>query len=51
MIREGTDQFERWVELPQPMHFMSYVFNLTNPDEVLKGEKPIVQEIGPYIYK
>ena len=51
VIREGTDQFERWLKLPQPMHFRSYLFNITNPEEVKQGAAPIVEEIGPYVYR
>ena len=28
-----------------------YMWNLTNPDEVLQGETPIYQEIGPYTFR
>lgn len=51
MIEEGTEQFERWVDIPQPLHFKVYIFNVTNPDEVLEGAIPKVEEIGPYIYR
>lgn len=50
-IIEGTDQYERWEETPQALDFKVYIFNVTNPDEILAGERPIVQELGPYWYK
>ena len=28
-----------------------YLFNITNPDEVMLGDKPILREIGPYTWK
>lgn len=52
VLRAGTDQFERWETTPQPMHFKTYLFNITNPEEVLAGRaRPILQEIGPYVYR
>lgn len=28
-----------------------YLFTVENPEEVLKGAKPVVKEKGPYVYK
>lgn len=28
-----------------------HIFNVTNPDEIAKGEKPIIVDIGPYVYE
>lgn len=28
-----------------------YFFNITNPAEFSEGEKPILQEVGPWIYQ
>lgn len=28
-----------------------YLFNVTNPNDVLKGALPIVSEVGPYVYR
>lgn len=47
----GTEQFERWVHLPQPLHFKVYLFNVTNAKDVLKGALPVVNEIGPFVYR
>lgn len=33
-----------------PEYFSVYLFNVTNPDEILKGAKPKLQEIGPFVY-
>lgn len=51
VLEEGTEQFERWVNLPQPLHFKVYIFNVTNPKEVMKGATPTVKEVGPYVYR
>lgn len=49
LIRD-TAQYERWVELPQPLDFKVYIFNVTNVDEIQQGMQPKVEEIGPYVY-
>lgn len=28
-----------------------FMFNITNPDEVMAGAKPELEEVGPYIYR
>lgn len=49
-IEPSGKMFEKWRKLPMPLTFKIYVFNVTNPDEINKGEKPKLQEIGPYVY-
>ncbi|KRT85086.1 hypothetical protein AMK59_881, partial [Oryctes borbonicus] len=49
-MEQGTEQYDRWVKLPFPLQFKVYVFNVTNPDEILEGYKPVVKEIGPFVY-
>ncbi|XP_055324872.1 sensory neuron membrane protein 2 [Sitodiplosis mosellana] len=51
VLEEGTEQFERFVNIPQPLHFKVFIFNVTNPNEVIEGGVPKVKEIGPYIYR
>lgn len=51
MLEEGTEQFERWVNIPQPLLFKIFIFNVTNPKEVLNGGVPRVKEVGPYVYR
>ncbi|XP_031785402.1 sensory neuron membrane protein 2 isoform X2 [Nasonia vitripennis] len=46
----GTEAYERWETLPIPLQFKVYFFNVSNPDEVQNGAKPIVKEVGPYVY-
>ncbi|KAL5282468.1 CD36 family protein [Megaselia abdita] len=50
-ILEGSDQYQRFVNLPQPIQFNVYIFNLSNPVQVQQGDLPLVKEIGPYVYK
>lgn len=50
-IDESSEMFEKWRKLPMPLTFKIYVFNVTNPDEINKGAKPKLAEIGPYVYE
>ncbi|XP_046735075.1 sensory neuron membrane protein 2 isoform X2 [Diprion similis] len=48
---EGSEAFERWQNVPVPVFYKVYFFNVSNPDDVQNGIQPIVEEIGPYVYK
>lgn len=47
---EGTDMRANWAKTPIAVEFRIYLFNVTNPEEVHKGAKPILQEVGPFCY-
>lgn len=49
-IKRDTEQYDRWKEIPQPVDFKVYIFNVTNVEEIQKGFQPRVEEIGPYVY-
>ncbi|XP_047228869.1 lysosome membrane protein 2c isoform X1 [Girardinichthys multiradiatus] len=51
VLRNGTEAFGAWADPPAPIYMQFYFFNLTNPGEVLDGERPAVVEIGPYTYR
>ncbi|KRF84429.1 sensory neuron membrane protein 2 isoform X3 [Drosophila virilis] len=51
IIADGSEQYKRFVNLPQPLNFKVYIFNVTNPDMIQNGAIPIVEEIGPYVYR
>ncbi|XP_077479354.1 lysosome membrane protein 2c [Stigmatopora argus] len=51
VLRNGTDAFDAWEDPPAPIYMQFYFFNLTNPLEMLDGDKPAVEEIGPYTYR
>ncbi|XP_046978733.1 sensory neuron membrane protein 2-like [Vanessa cardui] len=50
-LENSSAMFEKWRELPVPLTFKIYVFNVTNADDVTDGAKPILNEIGPFVYK
>lgn len=49
-LERGTEQYDRWVVIPQPLNFKVYIWNVTNVDAVQAGGIPILQEVGPYVY-
>lgn len=51
VLKPGTDIRAMWTRAPFAVDFLVYIFNVTNPDAVIAGEKPIVQEIGPYYFE
>ncbi|XP_033503006.2 lysosome membrane protein 2c [Epinephelus lanceolatus] len=51
VLKNGTEAFEAWADPPAPIYMQFYFFNLTNPEEVLGGDRPAVVEIGPYTYR
>lgn len=51
-LEQGTDQWDRFVELPFPIDFAVRFFNVTNSEDVLyKNATPKLQETEPYVYK
>uniref|UniRef100_A0AAY5K9H8 Scavenger receptor class B, member 2c n=1 Tax=Esox lucius TaxID=8010 RepID=A0AAY5K9H8_ESOLU len=51
VLRNGTQAFNVWENPPAPVYMQFYFFNVTNPSEILKGERPAVIEVGPYTYR
>jgi len=43
-------QFRLWSNPPLTPRLKVYIFNVTNPDEILAGAMPRVSEVGPYVY-
>lgn len=40
-----------YLKVPFPLDFKIYMFNVTNYREVTNGAKPIVNEVGPYVFE
>ena len=40
-----------WLNPPVEAHLTAYGFNVTNPEEVIKGGKPKLVEVGPFVYR
>uniref|UniRef100_A0A4W6F2A6 Scavenger receptor class B member 1 n=1 Tax=Lates calcarifer TaxID=8187 RepID=A0A4W6F2A6_LATCA len=43
--------YTMWKDIPVPFFMSVYFFNVLNPQEILKGEKPMVEQRGPYVYR
>lgn len=43
--------YTMWKDVPVPFFMSVYFFNVLNPKEMLKGEKPMVEQRGPYVYR
>nr|O02351.1 RecName: Full=Sensory neuron membrane protein 1 [Antheraea polyphemus]AAC47540.1 sensory neuron membrane protein-1 [Antheraea polyphemus] len=50
-LSKKTDLRQMWEKVPFALDFKVYIFNYTNVDEIQKGAKPIVKEIGPYYFE
>lgn len=51
ILKPGTQMRDMYDALPFPLIFKVYLFNVLNPDDVMVGKKPILQEIGPFVFK
>ncbi|XP_028457451.1 scavenger receptor class B member 1 isoform X2 [Perca flavescens] len=43
--------YTMWKDVPVPFYMSVYFFNILNPKEILNGEKPMVEQKGPYVYR
>ncbi|XP_023349462.1 lysosome membrane protein 2 isoform X2 [Eurytemora carolleeae] len=50
---DNTEIWDTWIEpTAQLPVYMKFTFlNVTNPEEIKDGEKPIVNEVGPFAYR
>ncbi|KAI1905385.1 hypothetical protein AGOR_G00015620 [Albula goreensis] len=43
--------YTMWKDIPVPFFMSVYFFHVLNPSEILLGEKPMLEQRGPYVYK
>ncbi|XP_027137945.1 scavenger receptor class B member 1 isoform X3 [Larimichthys crocea] len=48
---QNNVSYTMWKDVPVPFFMSVYFFNILNPKEILKGEKPMVEQRGPYVYR
>lgn len=42
---------EMYMAIPLDISFKVFLFNVTNPEEVQAGAIPIMNEVGPYVFR
>ncbi|XP_051539823.1 scavenger receptor class B member 1-like isoform X1 [Myxocyprinus asiaticus] len=42
--------YSMWKDIPVPFFMSVYFYHVVNPEEILNGEKPMVEQRGPYVY-
>ncbi|KAM4649497.1 scavenger receptor class B member 1 [Amazona ochrocephala] len=50
-IDPGSISFKMWKDIPVPFYMSMYFFEVLNPNQVLQGEKPVLYQRGPYVYR
>lgn len=50
-ITPGSQSYPSWKETPTPIYQKFFFFNVTNPQGIEMGEKPALEEIGPFTYR
>uniref|UniRef100_A0A5K4EL37 Scavenger receptor class B member 1 n=1 Tax=Schistosoma mansoni TaxID=6183 RepID=A0A5K4EL37_SCHMA len=50
LLTPGSEVFEAYSRDNTSIITRLYLFNLLNEEEVLKGGKPLFEEVGPYVY-
>ncbi|OXA50660.1 Sensory neuron membrane protein 1 [Folsomia candida] len=52
-LTNGTLIYDKWVDIPLPIHLHVYVWRVVNIDDYVGSNwttKPILEEVGPYVY-
>ncbi|KAH0616462.1 hypothetical protein JD844_027571 [Phrynosoma platyrhinos] len=52
VIEDGTIAYENWVVAGSPVYRQFWIFDVQNPEAVMKnGSQPVVKQKGPYTYR
>ncbi|OQR69288.1 protein croquemort-like, partial [Tropilaelaps mercedesae] len=51
VIDPSNEVYQSWQKNPVPIHVKMYLFNYTNPKEVIQGAKPKLKQLGPFVYR
>lgn len=50
ILTEDSLIYSQWRKLIVPLYIYTYVYHVVNPEGIENGEKPIVEQKGPYVY-
>lgn len=51
ILRPGSKTLESFKSPPVPIFMQFWFFNVTNSHEVLQGQVPVLQQVGPYTFQ
>jgi len=50
-LTPDTHMLRLWSDPPLTPKLKVFIYNVTNPEEILAGKVPVVHELGPYVYR
>jgi len=50
VLSPTSGSYPMWHTLPEPMVASMYLFKVLNPDGISNGDKPQVEQVGPYVF-
>ena len=50
-LKDGWIMRDLWSKVPFSLSNEFYFFNVTNSEAIAKGEKPILKQVGPFVYE